>query len=317
MEVPGLAQLAEHAPSAAKKLEDFVRRLIASVDADRWAMDQVRALAEAHTRGDLLGALVSIVRAEADTGDVWAVLWSGEPGRDLGFTALSGHGHAPPDPEGLSRTLLAAVARRGRAVWVDESQGGSVGAAPSIIGSEVQPHGAVPLGARGALYLAGSNEARSIPLRQRLRIEALCRIAGGFVDAATDRQGAPPVIPGIVGTSRPMQDLARTIQGFASVPWPVLILGETGTGKEMVARALHDLSSRAAGPFVAVNCATIPDELAESVLFGHERGAFTGADRRREGLVERANGGTWFLDEVGELSPRVQTKLLRVLQEGR
>ena len=251
MEVPGLAQLAEQSPAVARKLEDFVRRLIGSVDANRWAMDQTRVLVEGHARGDLLGALVAIVREEAGAGEVWAVLWTGEHGNGgISFSALSGHGHSPPDPDGLSRTLLAAVARRSKAVWLDEGGEGTIGGAPSIVGSETQPHGAVPLGNRGALYLAGSGDQKPIALRPRLRIEALCRVAGGFVDASHDHHAPPPVVPGMVGTSRPMQELARNLQGFASVPWPVLVLGETGSGKELVARALHDLSARAAGPFV-------------------------------------------------------------------
>ncbi|MEZ4234613.1 MAG: sigma-54 dependent transcriptional regulator [Myxococcota bacterium] len=121
----------------------------------------------------------------------------------------------------------------------------------------------------------------------------------------------------MIGRSPALRALARTVRGFAAVPWPALILGETGSGKELVARALHELSPRKDQPFVAANCAAIPETLAESTLFGHERGAFTGADRRREGLVERANGGTLFLDEVGELPAALQAKLLRVLQEGR
>ena len=97
---------------------------------------------------------------------------------------------------------------------------------------------------------------------------------------------------------------------------PVLILGETGTGKEVVARAVHSRSGRAAGPFLRVNCGAIPPELVDSELFGHERGSFTGATARRQGWFERADGGTLFLDEIGELTAAVQVRLLRILQDG-
>jgi transcriptional regulator with PAS, ATPase and Fis domain len=119
----------------------------------------------------------------------------------------------------------------------------------------------------------------------------------------------------IIGESDVMRELLTATERFAGRPTPVMFYGETGTGKELFARLLHSLSPRKNGRFVAVNCAAIPETLIESELFGYERGAFTGADQRRIGLWERANGGALFLDEVGDLSPLAQTKVLRALQE--
>ena len=120
---------------------------------------------------------------------------------------------------------------------------------------------------------------------------------------------------GMVGVSDKLHDLQRQIAKVAPSNSNVLILGESGTGKELIARALHRNSLRAAGPFVAINCAALTENLLESELFGHERGAFTGALTQKKGKLEVADGGTVFLDEVGELSPLLQAKLLRVLQE--
>ncbi|HCV78029.1 sigma-54-dependent transcriptional regulator [Pseudomonas oryzihabitans] len=121
---------------------------------------------------------------------------------------------------------------------------------------------------------------------------------------------------GIIGNCAPMQDLFGKIRKVAPTDSTVLIQGESGTGKELVARALHNLSRRAKAPLISVNCAAIPETLIESELFGHEKGAFTGASASRTGLVEAADGGTLFLDEIGELPLEAQARLLRVLQEG-
>jgi hypothetical protein len=120
----------------------------------------------------------------------------------------------------------------------------------------------------------------------------------------------------LVGESEALRRVAEGIARLAPTPLPVLITGETGTGKELVARALHDASTRADGPFIAENCGALAEGVLQSELFGHEAGAFTGAAKRRRGLFEQAAGGTLFLDEVGELPARVQVQLLRVLQEG-
>src|SRR5581483_9692036 len=152
--------------------------------------------------------------------------------------------------------------------------------------------------------------------------DELLDLAGSAV--ASSRLMSEPVEMGearsakraIVGNSRIMQNLYKEIGRVAATPVTVLIRGATGTGKELVARALYQHSHRSAAPFIAVNCAAIPETLLESELFGHERGSFTGAQTRRIGRFEQAHGGTIFLDEIGDLSPNTQAKLLRVLQEG-
>ncbi len=120
----------------------------------------------------------------------------------------------------------------------------------------------------------------------------------------------------IVGNSPSLRRVVEVCAQAAPSLATVLVLGESGTGKELLARSVHDRSGRAKGPFVAVNCAAIPETILESELFGHERGAFTGAVGKKDGRFARAAGGTLFLDEIGELTPQVQVKLLRVLQEG-
>jgi PAS domain S-box-containing protein len=122
---------------------------------------------------------------------------------------------------------------------------------------------------------------------------------------------------GMAGRSEGMQEIFRTIRQVTTSDYPVLISGESGTGKELVARAIHNESRRKGGPFVPINCGALPETILESELFGHVRGAFTGAIRAKKGRFELAHGGTLFLDEVGELSPGFQVKLLRVLQEKR
>jgi two-component system response regulator PilR (NtrC family)/two-component system response regulator HydG len=119
----------------------------------------------------------------------------------------------------------------------------------------------------------------------------------------------------IIGRSAPLQRLFAQVRAVAETDAAVLLIGESGTGKELVARAIHHNSARRDGPFVPVNCAAIPENLLESELFGHEKGAFTGADRKRRGLFAEANGGTLFLDEVSDLPLPLQAKLLRALQE--
>src|SRR5450631_3231721 len=123
-------------------------------------------------------------------------------------------------------------------------------------------------------------------------------------------------VDAIVGADAGLREVVRQVAQVAPTDAPVLLLGETGSGKEVVARSIHRRSARAAGPILRVNCGAISAELIDSELFGHERGSFTGAAAQRRGWFERADGGTLFLDEIGELPLAAQVRLLRVLQDG-
>ncbi len=150
--------------------------------------------------------------------------------------------------------------------------------------------------------------------------ELLAVVARALAAPAPEQPRAAPSEPEeklpLIGRSVAMQEIYRTIARLTTADLTVMINGESGTGKELVARALHDYGRRRSGAFVAINMEAIPRELIESDLFGHERGAFTGATNRSQGRFEQAHGGTLFLDEIGDMPPEAQTRLLRVLQEG-
>ena len=192
---------------------------------------------------------------------------------------------------------------------------------------EDQALGALVLGSgAGATYdrsheplLAALCEPIAVALRndrQLRELSALREAAEADRRSLLARLGRQDIADTIVGEGSGLKSVMRAVDLVARADAPVLILGETGTGKEVVARAIHGRSSRSAGPFLRVNCGAIPPELADSELFGHERGSFTGAVARRQGWFERADGGTLFLDEIGELTPAVQVRLLRILQDG-
>jgi two-component system nitrogen regulation response regulator GlnG len=155
------------------------------------------------------------------------------------------------------------------------------------------------------------NELRQI-LARAIEVSRLSRVPAVF-----DHDDEPATVDRIVGQSAAMQRVYKDIGRVAGGDVNILILGESGTGKELVARAIFQHSTRSRGPFLAINAAAIPETLLESELFGHERGSFTGADRKRLGKFEQANRGTLFLDEIGDMSIATQAKVLRVLQDGR
>src|SRR5687767_11579340 len=172
------------------------------------------------------------------------------------------------------------------------------------IGSAIE---LVKAGAYDYLTKPFTNDELLLTLERALHESRLRREVARLTTAA--RAG----LPGFIGASRVMQDIYDLLQRSAAARFPVLITGESGTGKELVARAVHQLSGRS-GRFVPINCAAVPENLLESELFGHERGAFTGAAREKPGLLEAADHGTLFLDEVTELPVALQPKLLRALE---
>ncbi len=143
----------------------------------------------------------------------------------------------------------------------------------------------------------------------------MTRLKDDFMPPPTPPPDPDAPLPGIVGDSAGLREVARLTRLVAPTSASVLIVGETGTGKELVARAVHRLSRRADGPYVRVNCGALTESLLESELFGHVKGAFTGATENKTGRFEAAHGGTIFLDEISSMSPKLQVKVLRVLQE--
>ena len=204
--------------------------------------------------------------------------------------------------------------------WRALGSGLSVAADPSVEpcqAAEPLRYGGELIGAVAARWTAGSvlDAGRAAAL---LRVGALAAAANvrALIDRAVPDSAAAAAGEDLLGDSAPARTLREAIARASRAPFPVLIEGESGSGKELVARAIHRLGSRRDRRFCALNCAALSDDLIEAELFGHARGAFTGAVGERPGLFEEADGGTLFLDEIGELSARAQAKLLRVLQDG-
>ena len=226
----------------------------------------------------------------------------------------------------LSRTVVEEVQRTGRAVAWTGGQGGA-GNAESVAAAGIRALVAAPLVVRSrpaaVLYLDSRRDA-AVGEEHLQLATAIAAIAAGALDAALHaerlegenrRLRDAELGDGMVGESPALRKVWAVLERAAPTSSTVLLLGESGTGKEMAARAVHGASPRREQPFVAINCASLAENLLESELFGHERGAFTGAVRRKLGKLEVAHGGTLFLDEVGELPLPLQAKLLRLLQE--
>jgi sigma-54-specific transcriptional regulator len=229
---------------------------------------------------------------------------------------LDGHAIEPAALGARARWLDAAAA----IACLDAKDDGAAVAA-------LLPLLSLPLRTSLVLSLHGAREEVALPALAQLEPAqvlsqpvppALLRYAvGRALGSASPGRGARTQqrrAPALLGVSTAIRQVLEQVKQVAGSSIPVLIQGETGTGKELVARAIHEQSPRAAGPFVAVNCGALPDSLLESELFGHRRGAFTGADRAKTGLFEVADGGTLFLDEIGDTSPALQMKLLRVIE---
>ncbi|MEK7394321.1 MAG: sigma-54-dependent Fis family transcriptional regulator [Fibrobacterota bacterium] len=237
-------------------------------------------------------------------------------------------------PEGSSgvfskSAVKAALERHGAVLWADSGEGDAKLGGPSLLQSDIRSILCAPIKTSdedaplGCLYFHRTGNGSLFLEEERKSfqrfVETLARVLTNVRRQREDRAAleamrSAELGDGILAFSPGMQAVLAQARRFAAATVPVLILGETGTGKEKLAQLVHR-SSRRNGPFVAINCAAIPASLMESELFGHEKGAFTGATSDREGLFEAAKGGTLFLDEIGELAPHLQAALLRALQE--
>ena len=244
---------------------------------------------------------------------------------------LEAEGWAVSEARSAEEALEMAKVHEWSLVFCDVVLGGLDGYEVLRQFAEIQPNARFVL-MTGHGSAAGALDATSIGaydyLVKPFTIEAITQISsviseqlntrtkkGGKSDVKHDKAGYESDLQ-LIGKSPKLVDCLKMVGRVAATPLPVLITGESGTGKEVVARAIHRRSQRSTGPFITVNCGAVPNELIESELFGHVRGAFTGADRERMGLWEAATGGTLLLDEITETSPLFQVKILRSLQEG-
>ena len=285
------------------------------------SVNSVRGTAE--LQRELLRLLFEAVPAERG-----AILLVGDDGR-----VVSEFGHERAEggarPIEVSRTILRQVLEEGTAVLAGDLVEGGFDKVESLRAARLSSLLCAPLvlygRALGAVYLTAADPSTHFDEEHLQLVTVICRIAAVALNNArhveqleSERdllRAEVSVEHGMVGESAAVKRVYQFIARVAPADATVLVRGESGTGKELAARALHQNSPRSVRPFVAINCAALTESLLESELFGHERGAFTGALAQKKGKLEVADGGTLFLDEIGEMPPAVQAKLLRVLQE--
>ncbi len=282
---------------------------------------------------ELLDAILGEVMAETKSERIALVLYASDAAESEIVAAHNfGSRDLQAEEHRLSRTLLATVRQSQKSLRLsDVSQEEQFSLESSLISRPVRSVLLAPMHVRsqvvGAVYLENHRLVGAYSEADEQFMERTAALIALFLEAThrldiiawEGKATTPPVtargpLADIVGQSPKLRACLQVVSQVADSSATILIEGESGTGKELIAQAIHQLSRRAANPFVAVNCAAIPETLVESELFGHEKGSFTGAHERKIGRVEQARGGTLFLDEIGELSSAVQAKLLRFLQ---
>ena len=338
----------EAAPEAYKTCAIGPEEIELAIDAANSAYPPASLSPESSARH--LRALYGILRVVGDSTDVGAVLHGAlktlldtlpfddghvligpRPAKGAPFVLAAVASHAKSGtPPPWSMTVVRRVLANGQAVLANDVQSEpELKGAKSIVAARSVRIACAPIPLRGrvgVLYVAARSLAAPIGLDEISFLSAAAHQVGLAADARREkeslarenehlRESAPQ--RQLIGGSESMQRLRAMVTKAATVDATVLITGESGTGKELVARGIHEQSARGSAPFVAVNCGALPSNVVSSELFGHEKGAFTGATQRRIGLVELAHGGTLFLDEIGELPTDVQVMLLRLLEEKR